>query len=58
MLLRLYRCDGVHSKVRKCMHAEGDDLRFCGAVTFWGDTELVAGSALEAAVTSSQAKGG
>ena len=48
----------MHSKVRKCMHAEGDDLRFCGAVTFWGDTELVAGSALEAAVTSSQAKGG
>ena len=53
----LLGCDGVHSAVRKCMHAGGDGLRFCGAVTFWGGTELVAGSALEAAVTSSQAKG-
>ena len=48
----------MHSAVRRCLHAGDEDgLRFCGAVTFWGGTELVAGTALEAAVMSSQAKG-
>ena len=38
----LLGCDGVHSAVRKGMHssAEQDRLRFCGAVTWWGNTEV------------------
>lgn len=54
----LLGCDGVHSAVRRGLHGgSGDGLRFCGAVTWWGGTELVAGTALEAAVAASQAKG-
>jgi len=53
----LLGCDGVHSAVRRCLHGVGDGLRFCGAVTFWGGTELVADTALEADVMASQEKG-
>jgi len=55
----LLGCDGVHSAVRRGLHGGGscDSLHFCGAVTWWGGTELAAGTALEAAVASSQAKG-
>ena len=55
----LLGCDGVHSAVRKGLHGGGtaDGMHFCNAVTWWGGTELVAGTALDAAVSSSQAKG-
>lgn len=33
----LLACDGIHSRVRKCMYDEEDDpLNYCGQVVWWG----------------------
>ncbi|CAB9524143.1 heptyl-3-hydroxy-4(1H)-quinolone synthase [Seminavis robusta] len=53
----LLACDGIHSKVRKCMHG-GDDvdpLSYCGTTCYWSvSPKPTPGSALESAINETQ----
>ena len=44
----LLGCDGIHSKVRKCMRSAVEDpLIFCNCVAYWAKCPIPSGSALE-----------
>jgi 2-polyprenyl-6-methoxyphenol hydroxylase-like FAD-dependent oxidoreductase len=51
----LLACDGIHSKIRACMHGGRDDpLHYCKANCYWGKTSVVKGSNLERELLKTQ----
>jgi 2-polyprenyl-6-methoxyphenol hydroxylase-like FAD-dependent oxidoreductase len=51
----LLACDGIHSKIRACMHGERDDpLHYCKANCYWGKTPVPKGSDLERELLKTQ----
>ncbi|CAB9524898.1 FAD binding domain [Seminavis robusta] len=51
----LLGCDGVHSKVRACMHkGKEDPLHFCNTNCYWAKTPMPSGSEVEREVEQMQ----
>mmetsp|Transcript_7860 Transcript_7860/g.9103 ORF Transcript_7860/g.9103 Transcript_7860/m.9103 type:complete len:276 (-) Transcript_7860:1050-1877(-) len=53
----LLGCDGIHSKVRKCMYGESgveDQLNFTNCVAYWAKCPILSGSELEKEVNTTQ----
>jgi len=51
----LLGCDGIHSKVRKCIHSEVEDpLNFCKCVAYWAKSPIPKASELEKELNRTQ----